>query len=122
MSAGTRALPRRFLVAAALVLPLLAGAARASGRLRAVRELRIKTPEQRGLSRLLERVRKSRGLIDAEVRARTLTAEEGARLRVELAALEKKARALAKKSRRRLERGVRSLDMELDEIAHRFGA
>ena len=111
---------RRFVLSALAALPLLAAASFAAAPLREVRELRISTPAQRSLSRLLERVRKNRSLVDARVRARELTAEEGARLRHELAAVEKKARSLTKRSRKRLEQGLRSLDMELDELGQKI--
>ncbi len=120
MSTRTRVLFRRFFIGAAVGAALAAPRARAVEPLRPVREVRIKTAGERDLSRLLDRVKKNKSLLDSEVRARKLSADEANRIRKDLVSLEKRARALSKKSRVHFERGVRSLDMELDEIGQKI--
>jgi hypothetical protein len=120
MSLRTRMLFRRLFVAAALTLPLLAASASAAEGLRAVRELNGLPPRQPKLSRLLQKVKKSKSLIDADVKTKKLTAQEGRELHQELAAIEKNARAQAKKDRDIREKSARELDSELDAIGQKI--
>jgi hypothetical protein len=120
MSQRTRVLFRRFFVVAVVGAPLLATRAAADEALRPVREVRVQSAAQRDLTRLLDRVKQNKSLVDARAKARRLTAEEAAQLRKDLASVERRARALTRKSRVRLERGLRSLDMELDEIGQKI--
>jgi len=120
MNHRTKVLFRRFFVAAVVAAPLLATRARADEPLRPVREVRIQTAAQRDLSRLLARVQKNKTLVDAGAKARRLSGEEATQLRKDLASVERRARALTRKSRVRMERGLRSLDMELDEIGQKI--
>ncbi|HXS99100.1 MAG TPA: hypothetical protein VN915_00325 [Elusimicrobiota bacterium] len=121
MSHRTRVMFRRFFVAAAVSAPLAVPAkARAQEALRPVREVTIQSAAQRDLDRLLVRIKKNKNLVEAGAKARRLSADEAAQLRRDLASVEKRARALTRKSRSRMERGLRSLDMELDEIGQKI--
>lgn len=120
MSTRTRTSIRRLLAAAALALPLAGRPARALEGLRPVRELDATHPNAPRLSRLLTRLRRNRSTIDAEVKARRLTEAEGRRLRRDLAAVERKARALARKTRHLSEESAKALDGEIDEIGRRI--
>jgi hypothetical protein len=119
MSLRTRVMFRRLFVASAMALPFLAAAANAELALRPVRELNATKPRQPKLSRVLEKVKKKRSLVDAEVKKRRLTAEEAVALRLDLAAIEKKARALVKKRRDLRDESAKSLDSQLDEIGQK---
>ena len=120
MSLRTRVMFRRLFATTMLALPLMAASVNAVEPLRAVRELNAVKPRQPKLSRLLEKLQKKRSLVEAEVKTRKLTAEEGVALRQDLAALEKKARALVKKRRDLREESAKSLDSKLEEIGQKI--
>ena len=120
MSNRTRTLFRRLFVSAAVAMPLLAASAYALDPVPPVAQGKSEAPSRPRLSRLLEKVEKSRKLVDAEMKAKKLSAEEARALRKDLAALEKKARALAKKGRDLLEESEKSLNSELDALGRRI--
>ena len=120
MSLRTRVMFRRLFVAWALSLPFVAASVYAAEALRPVREMDATKPRQPKLVRLLEKLHKKRSLVDTEVKKRKLTAEEGNALRQDLAAIEKKARAMAKKRRDLRDESAKSLDSMLDEIGQKI--
>jgi hypothetical protein len=120
MSLRSRILFRRLFVATVLTLPLLAASASATEALRPLRELNGLAPKQPKLSRLLQKVKKNKSLVDADVKTKRLTAQEGRALHQELAAIEKNARALAKKNRDLLDKSAKSLDSELEVIGQKI--
>ena len=120
MSMRTRVMFRRLFVATVMALPLAAASAFAQEPLRAVRELNAVKPRQPKLTRLLEKLKKNRSLVDAEVKTKKLTAEEGVALRQDLASIEKKARAMVRKRHDLLDDREKSLDSELAQIGRRI--
>lgn len=120
MSMRTRVMFRRLFVATVMALPLAAASAFAQEPLRAVRELNAVKPRQPKLSRLLEKLKKNRSMVDAQVKTKKLTAQEGVALRQDLASIEKKARAMVRKRRDLLDDREKSLDSELDVIGRRI--
>jgi septal ring factor EnvC (AmiA/AmiB activator) len=119
MSLRNRTFFRRLFVASALALPFVAASANAAEALRPVRELNATKPRQPKLSRLLEKLKKKRSSVDTDVKTRKLTAQEGDALRQDLAAIEKKARAMVKKRRDLRDESAKSLDSKLDEIGQK---
>ena len=120
MSLRTRTLFRRLFVASVLAVPLTASSANSAVALRPVRELNAVKPRQPKLARLLEKLRKQRSLVDKKVRTRRLTVQEGDALRQDLAAIEKRARALVKKRRDLREESAKSLDSRVEEIGQKI--
>jgi hypothetical protein len=120
MSTRARTIIRRLFVAAGLALPFLAGSAFSQEPLRSVRELNATSPRPPKLTRLLAKVRRNRGLVDEGVKARKLTAAEGSRFLRDLTAIEKRARALARRKWSLTDETAKSLDSELDEIGRRI--
>jgi flagellar motility protein MotE (MotC chaperone) len=120
MSHRTKVMFRRVVIAAAVTAPLLAARAKADEPLRPVRVVTVQSAAQRDLTRLLDRVKQNKNLVDARAKARRISAGDAAQLRKDLASVEKRAKALTRKSRAHMERGLRSLDMELDEIGQKI--
>jgi hypothetical protein len=110
---------RSLFAATLLAAPVLAATSIPAERYRAIREVRMKAPSRPKLSRVLERIEKSRQLVDADVMTRKVSAEEGRRLRKNLAAISDMTFKLALNGRDLREARVETLDWELDQI-HRL--
>jgi hypothetical protein len=99
-----------------LAAPLMAESAIPAERYRAIREVRIKAPSRPKLSRVLDRIVKSRKQVDEDVQTRKVSAEEGRKLRKNLSAIADKTFALALKGRDLPEARVETLVWELDQV------
>jgi hypothetical protein len=110
---------RSLFAATLLIAPLMAESAVPAEHYREVRELRIKAPSRPKLSRVLDRIEKSRQLVDEDVQRRRVSAEEGRRLRKTLTTISALTFASAVKGRDLSQSRVETLDWELDQI-HRL--
>jgi hypothetical protein len=107
---------RSLFAATLLTAPVLAATPIPAERYRQVRELRIKAPSRPKLSRVLERIEKSRQVVDEDVKRRRVSAEEARRLLKTLATISNLTFASAAKGRDLSQAKVETLDWELDQI------